>query len=139
MRRMVNTIMTAVVLAALAVAGTANAATFTPGTLDTPSPPGHGFPRWYTEPSPPAASGQSLELCLSQTASTNPDALGGLMCILLPEPAPPAPPTIFDPAAAIVFPTNFPSESFYFIADAILLNLGGGNRATYRAAIEAAF
>ena len=115
----------------LGTAGPAFSAVFTPGPQDQPSPPGNAFPKWYTaplNPSPPPPGGLSLEHCLSPTVNS----AGLPMCVLLPEPG-------FNPALPVVFSSNFPSESFYFIADAIILDLGGGNRATYRAAVEAAF
>jgi hypothetical protein len=115
----------------LGTAGPALSAVFTPGPQELPSPPGNAFPKWYTaplNPTPPPLGGLSLTPCLSPTV----DLVGLPMCVLLPEPG-------FNPALPVVFSSNFPSESFYFIADAIILDLGGGNRATYRAAVEAAF
>jgi len=90
------------------------------------------FSRWYQD-----THGVALELCLSKAVSPDPAAAGGLMCVLLPGAA-------FDPALPIVFPTNFPDESFWFAADGILTT-GTGDPGTgtvslrYVAAVEAAF
>jgi len=124
--------LTAALVTLLTVAAPASAAIFTPGPQDVPSPPGNGFPRWYTEPAAPAADGRSLALCLSQTPS--PTGLGP-MCLLLAGPAPDP----FNPANAIVFPTNFPEEAFYFIANARILDIGLGERVDYGVALEAVF
>ncbi|MBK5277177.1 MAG: hypothetical protein JJE30_19280 [Desulfuromonadales bacterium] len=112
-------------------------AVFTPGPQDLPSPPGNGFPKWYTDPanpSPPPLGGLSLVPCLSQTISPDLNAAGGLMCVLLPDVG-------FNPANPVVFTNNFPPEFFYYIADARILDLAGvqGDRANYRAALEGTF
>ena len=100
---------------------TAQAALLDLGPTDLPSPPGNGIPAWYRD-----ANRMPLEPCLSQ--ATFPGGLAA--CVLLADPG-------FDPALPLVFPTNFPSESFYFIAYANL-NTTAGN-IVYRAALEAAF
>jgi hypothetical protein len=79
------------------------------------------FSQWYQD-----TSAVALDLCLSTAIGPNGD-----MCILLADPG-------FDPAQAISFPGNFPSESFWFVADA-LLSGPGISRLRYVAAVEAAF
>ena len=79
------------------------------------------FPAWYQD-----TNGVALDLCLSPAVSIN-----GSMCVLLPNPG------IFDPAEPILFPSNFPDESFWFTADASIV--AGGVDLSYGAAIEAAF
>ncbi len=102
-----------------------------------PINPANGFPLWYKD-----LNGLPLGPCLDQNG----------FCIL---PLAPeqfiVPPNItgvltttFDPALPIVFPTNFPSEAFYYVADAIT-NVGpavpGGvaKKATLRMALEGSF
>jgi Big-like domain-containing protein len=106
----------------------ANAALRTVG----PASAVHGFPLWYQD-----VTGLSLQPCLDQTSLS---PAGGLLC-LLPGPiaADPGPPPVaadpgfdptLDPAAhpitttpgAILSPTNFPDESFYWIAE-VLANI----------------
>ena len=70
-----------------------------------PTDPANGFPAYYQD-----ATGLALPPCWS-TATT---AAGAPLCVL-----PPASAT-FDPTQPIVFPTNFPNESFYFSASASL-------------------
>lgn len=87
------------------------------------------FPQWYED-----TNGRGLDLCLSTAPS--PTGLGP-MCTLLPDPG-------FNPALPIVFPVppatgNFPSESFYFAADANISFSGGLGTLRYVAALEAAF
>ncbi len=53
------------------------------------------------------------------------------MCTLLPNPG------IFDDELPLVFPTNWPDESFYFTGDATIV--AGGVDLTYVSAVEAAF
>jgi len=79
------------------------------------------FPQWYQD-----TSAIALDLCLSPAVGPN-----GPQCVLLPDPG-------FDPALPILFPTNFPSESFYFVADA-LVSGPGVTLLRYVAALEAAF
>lgn len=64
------------------------------------------FPLWYQD-----TNGIGLRLCLSNTPSPNPEALGAPLCNLLPSPG-------FDPDLPIAFPGNFPDETFWFTADA---------------------
>jgi hypothetical protein len=97
------------------------------------------FPAWYQD-----TNGLGLDLCLSTAASPNPAAAGGLMCVLVPNPG------IYDPAYATCFPGqcagvtlppgqiyNFPDESFYATADAIIN--ANGVVLNYVSAVEAAF
>ncbi len=88
------------------------------------------FPDWYQD-----TNGRALELCLSPAVIAPDPArglLGGAGCTLLPNPG------IFDPALGIVFPTNFPDESFWFMGDAGFTSPGGVD-VTYVSALEAAF
>jgi len=78
------------------------------------------FPQWYQD-----TNATALELCLSTATNVN-----GQLCTLLPDPG-------FDPAQLIVWPTNFPSESFWFTADASITSQAVTVR--YVAALEAAF
>jgi hypothetical protein len=79
------------------------------------------FPQWYQD-----TTGRALDLCLSPAVLPS-----GPACVLLADPG-------FNPALAIAFPGNFPSESFYMVADATLAG-AGINKLTYRASLEAAF
>ena len=91
------------------------------------------FPVWYSDGT------RTLELCRSTTPSPDPLAAGGPMCSLLPNPG------IFDPALPMIFPINFPDESFYFTAEAmgdILKDpafAAAGVDLRYVSAVEAAF
>ncbi len=79
------------------------------------------FPAWYQD-----TNAVTLDLCLSTAAGPN-----GPMCVLLPNPG------IFDDTLPIVFPTNFPDESFWFTGDA---SIAAGNvTLDYISALEAAF
>ena len=87
------------------------------------------FPAWYQD-----THGLGLDLCLSGAniaAGAVPGGLGGAACTLLANLG------IFDPALPINFPTNFPDESFYFMADAVFT--AGGVAVTYVSNLEAAF
>ncbi|NTU47738.1 MAG: hypothetical protein HGA84_01880, partial [Syntrophobacteraceae bacterium] len=92
-----------------------------------------GYPRWYQD-----STGQALELCLAPTPSPNvaPPDPTALMCIVLETP-------LLFPDNPLVFPSNFPPESFWFLAETIIdTNPPPGQttgQAFYRAAIEAAF
>src|SRR5574342_67551 len=74
------------------------------------SPAAGNYPFWYQDTTP-----RKLELCLSKATGQN-----GAMCVLLPLAG------VFDPTLPVVFPFNFPDESFYFVADATI-NSGGVN------------
>ena len=94
-----------------------------------PIDPGNGFPTWYSD-----FNDLTLELCLPNAAE-----IAAAACFVAGPP--------FNPALPIVFPTNFPDESFYFVASATLdvpnVPIGGGLTKTGRAvltlAVEAAF
>ena len=87
-----------------------------------------GFPMWFQD-----GNGVRVEPCLSQ-ADQN--------CVLLPN-------TGFDPAQPIVWPTNYPLEAFYTLADSELITIapqacvGGttsaGGTAMVRLATEGTF
>lgn len=88
-----------------------------------PTNPVIGFPNWYRDTSTNITGfplGLPLEPCISQTVSPLPGAGGGYMCNLLPEPG-------FVPASPIVFPTNFPSEVFWWAGDALISPTDPGN------------
>jgi hypothetical protein len=120
-----------VVVAALAVLGMACPSQAVLNAVDLgPYEVGYGFfPKWYQD-----TFGRALELCLSPAeiaANERPGLAGGAACTLLANPG------IFDPAQPIVFPSNFPDESFWFMADAAIVV--SGIDLQYGAALEAAF
>src|SRR5262245_55239872 len=80
--------------------------------------PANGYPKWYMD-----RNGLQLAPCLVTTAD-DPCALAG---------------TFPNPAAAIVFPTNFPDEFFYMRATARIDGIGGVGRADAGWALEGAF
>lgn len=87
--------------------------------------PANGFPLWYQD-----ANGLRVEGCLN---SADP------FCVLLPDPG-------FKPANPVVFPTNFPVEFFYFVADSDKINTPGcpasgiaAGTAKWRGALEGSF
>ncbi|WP_044872622.1 Ig-like domain-containing protein [Pseudomonas sp. LFM046] len=85
------------------------------------------FPRWYQD-----ANSVPLELCLSKAVSSR--VPGGFMCTLLPNPG------IFDTAKPVVFPANFPDESFWMLAETSIDDPGNGlELEAYVAGVEAAF
>lgn len=87
-----------------------------------PIDPSTGFPVWYQD-----TDGLALTLCLDQNG----------LCIL-----PPAfDPAVTVPPLTIVYPTSFPDESFYFLADSVMNNLGpaGNAKLVLRLALEGAF
>src|SRR3954469_22138379 len=92
-----------------------------------PVDPGNGYPQYYQD-----RTGLALEPCLvTPTAPgntvTDPCGLAGT----LPG----------GDSSAIVFPTNFPDEFFYALANGTIDNIGGvaGNRAILVMALEGAF
>jgi hypothetical protein len=116
-----------VVLAAAMLLCTAQASQAVLTPPEGPTSPATGyFPVWYQD-----GNALSLELCLSAAVSPDPAAAGGLMCVLLPSPP------FFDETLPVVFPVNFPDESFWFAADGAVA--GSGVDLRYVAAIEAAF
>ena len=81
--------------------------------------PANGYPKWYMD-----RNGLQLGQCLV-TPADDPCALAG---------------TFPNPAAPIVFPTNFPDEFFYMRATARIDGIGGGiGRADLGYALEGAF
>ncbi|MBT9258060.1 choice-of-anchor D domain-containing protein [Phycicoccus sp. MAQZ13P-2] len=84
---------------------------------------GHGFPTWFED-----SGGTRLAPCLDPTDTR---------CVVLADAG-------YDPARPQVFPTNFPEEFFYLVADSQRLTTGGcsGTKrgtATLRLALEGAF
>ncbi|CAD5110451.1 Ig-like domain-containing protein [Zestomonas carbonaria] len=116
-------------LGAAASLGTAQAAlqSFDPGPYTAAT--GH-YPLWYED-----TNGLKLELCRSKATSRG--AAGSYMCPFEVEPG------VFDPTLPMVFPDNWPSELFWFLAEAEIEGTGGGNNAyeleVYVAGLEAAF
>jgi hypothetical protein len=89
------------------------------------------FPMWYQD-----NNLLSLELCQSRAASSRVPAATppAYMCTLLPNPG------IFDDTLPMVFPDNWPDESFWFLADATIPNNAAGyGMDAYVAGVEAAF
>src|SRR5690606_25562528 len=84
------------------------------------------YPVWYQD-----VNSLSLELCQSTAVSTR--AAGSFMCTLIPEPG------VYDPSLPMIFPDNWPSELFWFIAEANTPAVNGLQVEVYTAAIEAAF
>ncbi len=87
------------------------------------------FAGWYQD-----TNGIGLDLCLSSAniaAGAVPGGVGGAACTLLPNIP------IYDPALPLAFPTNFPDESFWFMADSVFT--AGGVDVTYVSNLEAAF
>ncbi|MGE0878947.1 MAG: choice-of-anchor D domain-containing protein [Acidimicrobiia bacterium] len=90
-------------------------------TVTSPVNDAAGFPTYYGDD-----NGVRLEPCV---AATDPN------CIVLADPT-------FDPAQPQVFPTNFPMEFFYNIADSNLLSFNsacGAATVTLRMALEGTF
>ena len=83
-----------------------------------------GFPTWFQDD-----HGVRLDQCFVNDPAK---------CVLLAEPA-------FDPAQPVVFPTNYPSEAFYYIADSDRMTTPGCGAASppgtagFRAAVEQTF
>ncbi len=93
-----------------------------------PASSADGFPVWYQD-----TNGLRLEPCLA-----NATGLGDPFCVL--PLVPPLEPN-FDPALPVVFPTNYPSELFFWIADSDVMSVGptGAGKAILRMALEGAF
>ncbi|WP_417615475.1 Ig-like domain-containing protein [Oceanisphaera sp.] len=87
-----------------------------------------GFPLWYED-----ENGLQLELCTSKAISGG--TAGAYMCILNPEPG------VFDDADPLVFPNNWPGETFWFLAETSIPEdaVPGYELEVYVAALEAAF
>src|SRR5215813_14288772 len=83
--------------------------------------PANGYPKWYQD-----GNGLRLEPCLDNNAN---DPCGLVAAGALP-----------NPAAPVVFPTNFPDEFFYMRATSRIAGIGGGTfRADLILAVEGAF
>jgi len=90
-----------------------------------------GYAAWYQD-----THGRALDLCLSKAVSSRTAPTPGApayMCILNPAPGE------FDDTQPIVFPTNYPDETFWFAADGAITDAASGIDLSYGAAIEAAF
>ncbi len=108
-------------LAALAVLP-ANAALQAAGPIST----AHGFPVWYQD-----TTGLALQPCLGVNGDGT--GLADPNCVVLGDPT-------FNAALPIAFPTNFPIEFFYYIADADVLTVGSvGAKVAFREAFEGSF
>ncbi|WP_394242409.1 hypothetical protein [Halopseudomonas laoshanensis] len=109
-------------------AGIAQAALYTvdPGPY---VPANANFPAWYQD-----THGRALDLCLSRALSSRAGgAAGTYMCGLGPEPG------VFDDTLPFAFPGNFPSEAFWFMANAAIEDAATGIELDFGAALEAAF
>ncbi|TDF84138.1 hypothetical protein [Pseudomonas sp. H9] len=90
-----------------------------------------GFAAWYHD-----THGRVLDLCLTKAVSSRVAGAPGApsyMCVLNPAPG------VFDDTKPISFPTNYPDETFWFTADAALVDAARGIDLTYVSAVEAAF
>lgn len=90
-----------------------------------------GFAAWYQD-----THGRALDLCLSKAVSSRVAGAPGApsyMCTLTPEPG------VFDDTQPLVFPTNFPSEAFWFTGDAFIQDATTGIDLTYTSALEATY
>lgn len=116
MRKMLNVLMAAIVFACLAVgAGPAHAVLQALG----PVSPATGYPLWYQD-----TNNLTLGLCLDQNG----------FCVIDPLPNP------LPANRANINSTNFPVESFYYMADTSGTSAGGTiNLVLYEAAVEAGF
>ena len=81
-----------IALAIVAYARTSSAVLNAVGPVD----PANGFPQWYQD-----STGLALAPCLTENAA---------YCVVLADPG-------FSPLLPVVFPTNWPIEFFYYIAD----------------------
>ncbi|MBI4337380.1 MAG: Ig-like domain-containing protein [Chloroflexi bacterium] len=90
-----------------------------------PVDPANGYPQWYRD-----SNNLALQLCLDNNA----------FCIL-PTTEKFGDVVTFDPGKPIVFPSNYPSEAFYLIADSDVIRVGPNRagKAILRVALEAAF
>jgi hypothetical protein len=86
-----------------------------------PTDPGNGFPQFYQD-----KAGTALEPCIANLAAGDPCAIAAVVPI---------------PGAPVVFPTNFPSEWFYWTGNARIRPLAGSNnfRADLTLALEGTF
>lgn len=118
------TLLAASMALTMAVTPSANAALDSFGPIDVPSPPGHGYPLWYTAP-----DAMSLVLCLDEDA-VNAAAPANKLCLLDRE-------ELAFPANPVSFPDNFWGESFYTRVDSEMPTANG--TALLVTALEAAF
>jgi hypothetical protein len=86
-----------------------------------PTDPGNGFPQFYQD-----KAGLALEPCIANLAAGDPCAIAAGVPV---------------PGAPVVFPTNFPSEWFYWTGNARIRPLVGSNnfRADLTLALEGTF
>jgi hypothetical protein len=99
-----------------------------------PTDPANGFPTFYQD-----TNGTALVPCLVENAA---DPVNNPFCSLLTDcGVGQVPPACFDPAQPVVFPANFPSEFFYWIADSDPINVGPSltAKAILRVALEGTF
>ncbi|MEF9897399.1 MAG: hypothetical protein RR736_00275 [Pseudomonas sp.] len=90
-----------------------------------------GFAAWYHD-----THGRVLDLCLTKAVSSRVAGAPGApsyMCVLNPTPGG------FDDTKAISFPTNYPDETFWFTADAAIVDANRGIDLSFGTAVEAAF
>jgi hypothetical protein len=96
------------------------------------SPQNGNFAQWYQD-----THGRTLDLCLGKALSSRVPSTPGVpsyMCTLAVAAG------VFDDNQPTVFPTNFPDEAFWFLADAALPTAGAtALNLRYTAALEAAF
>jgi hypothetical protein len=107
----------AVVLFAITSLGVARAYAATPA-VSPATDPADGFPLWYQD-----ANGVRLEACLD---ANDPN------CVVFADPG-------FNPANPLVFPTNFPGEFFYFVADSDKITTPGCPAAGFPPLAQGAF
>ena len=96
------------------------------------SPQNGNFAQWYQD-----THGRTLDLCLGKALSSRVPSTPGVpsyMCTLAVAAG------VFDDNQPTVFPTNFPDEAFWFLADAAMPTAGAtALNLKYTAALEAAF
>ncbi|MFK3795829.1 hypothetical protein [Pseudomonas sp. NPDC088444] len=96
------------------------------------SPQNGNFAQWYQD-----THGRTLDLCLGKALSSRVPSTPGVpsyMCTLAVAAG------VFDDQQPMVFPTNFPDEAFWFLADGALPTAGAATlNLKYTAALEAAF
>jgi hypothetical protein len=96
------------------------------------SPQNGNFAQWYQD-----THGRTLDLCLGKALSSRVPSTPGVpsyMCTLAVAAG------VFDDNQPTVFPTNFPDEAFWFLADAAIPTAGAtALNLRYTAALEAAF
>lgn len=113
----------------LLVATSSQAELFRMGPLDTPEPPGNGYPTWYQD-----TDGLALDLCVPVTV----DQMDACTVIAAPGQPPIVLPFSFEDANADGTPDNWLDEFFWYGADAALTLPGVGDAILVQA-VEAAF